>query len=380
MRRVKTRLASSLGGALIVGLLAFPAVVTANTGEPIAQTGGMSVTLPIAGTSLTVDVTLDKTTGNISTVALSPDPLPAPGPLTQTSATNELVKYANADGTTTVTVRAKGSSETVRATSGSLDTFVGDGHWSADVFGTGDTATVNYHISKDGSGNPGLTVDDPTGLVSGATFTKFGPKTGSGDEGAYAVGGMTFSYQGYTKKLTIAVFVSNEDGSKATVKITLTGRDRQKVSGTLPDLAGVRTWSAHLCDGTPVSVTYEVTPDGKIQFDSSNPTTSTQKAFTSHSEDNKFGTQSNDNGLRVTFDGTRVGVTIRLHRNGDGSYTLIVKGTSGKCGSSHDANGFGKDHAGSKVGDHTESKTGDKSGSWGFGGFGSFGSGDKGGD
>ena len=43
-------------GIALVALLALPAAVFANTSEAIAQTGGMSVTLPMPGAGLTVVV------------------------------------------------------------------------------------------------------------------------------------------------------------------------------------------------------------------------------------------------------------------------------------------------------------------------------------
>ena len=361
MTSARTRLAS-LGGILLVGLLAFPAIATANTGEPIAQTGGMSATLPLFGTTLTVDVTLDTTTGNISGVALTPT-----GDFTQTSSQPEIVKFANAAGTTKVTVRAAGNAETIRASSTKLADFVGTGGWSADVFGTGAKSTVAYTIGDDGTGKPTLAIG-AVAPAAGITDVVIAPTTHTSDEGSSASGGVTFSYQGFTKRLWIAVSVSAEDGH-ASLKITLSGKDRQKVTGTLAELAGPRTWSAHLCNGTPVSVMYHVASDGTIAYDGATGGTASTKPFTSHSWESNNGPVSNDNGLRVSFDGTRVSVTIRLHNNGDGTYTLVVRGTSGRCGGTHDGAGH---HAGEHDGSQTDSRTGTWSGGgsgdqWGFG-------------
>ena len=57
--------ARAAGLALMAMALLLPASAFANTNEPIAQTGGMTVTIPMLGTSLTVAVTLDAV-GNIS--------------------------------------------------------------------------------------------------------------------------------------------------------------------------------------------------------------------------------------------------------------------------------------------------------------------------
>ncbi len=328
MTRTRARLASAFGGLMIIALLAFPAGVFANTGEPIAQTGGMSATLPLFGMPLTVDVTLDKTTGNISGVALTPT-----GDFTASTTKPEIVKYANAAGTTTVSVRAFGSSETVRAKSGALADFLGSGSWSADVFGTSSTSSVAYTIGDDGSGHPTLafgTITPGTNITDSVT----GPTMHSGDRGSWAIGTVKFSYQGYDKRLTIAVGVG-KDG-KASVKLTLSGRDRQKTTGSLADLAaaGQRTWSAHLCDGTAVAVLYHVVDTagvGSIAYDSATGGTVTTKSFTGKGFGDKHGSDAKASGLWARFDGTAVGVSVWLRDNGDGTFRLVTRGFSGWC-------------------------------------------------
>ncbi len=320
MRRRIWRLAGRFSAAVLaVGLLAFPASVAATTNEPIAQTGGMTATLPLLGTSLTVDVTLD-TVGNISGVTLTP-----PGDFTTTKTKPDSVKLANAAGTTTVSVKAKQDKLTISAKSAKLADLVGDGTWSADVFGTGAKSAVAYTIGDDGSGNPTLAIGTVT-PASGVTAEVIAPKMESGGDEAEASGGVTFSHDGFVKRLKISVEVDTEDGH-AGLKITLSGKDRQSLSGSLADLAGARTWSAHLCDGTAVSVNYHVAADGTIAYDGATGAPATAK--------------TGEHGLKVRFDGTKVSVKIKLHANDDGTFTLLVKGSSGKCGGgdSHDEEG-----------------------------------------
>ena len=143
--------------ALVVGLMAaallliIPGSVLANTNEPIAQTGGMSATLPLMGTSLQVDIALD-TVGVIKTVDVNPL-----SGMTKTKADPGYVRFATSDGKTSVSVLARGGrlSLTERTT---LDNLKGNGSWSADVFGTKAKSTVDYTIGKDGSGNPTVTL------------------------------------------------------------------------------------------------------------------------------------------------------------------------------------------------------------------------------
>lgn len=316
MRRLGVPTARVVAGAAAVAmLLALPAGTLAVTNVPIAQTGGMTATLPIMGSGLTVTVALDTSTGNISSATVS-DPA-----LTQTSTSPEIVKFANSGATTKVTVKAMGSRLAISAKVTTLAELVGNGTWSADVFGTGTKTSASYSIGDDGSGNPTVTLGTPAPLPAGATWTAAPPKTG-GDEGeSMASAGGTFSYQGFKKTLRITVTVDKEDGY-ARLSITLTGRDAQVLTGTLADLAaaGQRTWSGIECDGTAVSVKYHVdgTGKGSVVFDSSTPTGAT--SFPA------------EDGIAVWFPKTNVGVVIRLRDNGDGTYTLSVRGHSGNCG------------------------------------------------
>lgn len=322
MRRLGVPTARALAGAAAVAmLLALPTSALAVTNVPIAQTGGMTATLPFLGVSdnLTVTVTLDPSTGNVTAATLSG---PGAAGLSQTSATQSIVKFANTGSTEKVTVKAMGSRLAISAKVTTLAELLGTGSWSADVFGTGQKTSVGYTIGSDSSGNPTVTLNgDPSPLPSGATWTAMTPKTGDGDGEATATAGGSFSYQGFTKQLRITVSVDTEDGG-ARLSITLTGRDKQILTGSLAALAaaGPRTWSGIQCDGTPVSVTYHVdaSGSGSVVFDSSTPT----------------GAVSNDvkGGIAVFYPKTNIGVVIRLRDNGDGTYTLQVVGHSGNCG------------------------------------------------
>ncbi len=70
LRPIRRAVVAPLGIAL-VALLALPVAVLANTSEAIAQTGGMTVTLPMPGSGLTVEIKLD-VVGNVSQVDLDP--------------------------------------------------------------------------------------------------------------------------------------------------------------------------------------------------------------------------------------------------------------------------------------------------------------------
>jgi hypothetical protein len=334
--------------ALLLTTLAFPAGVFANTNEPIAQTGGMEATFPLLGVPVTVGVTLDEV-GKITAVTVNPT-----GVVEQTSATDTRVKLANADDSIKVTAKARDSKLSVAAKSKTLADFLGEGSWAADVFGTGTKSTVAYTIGED-AGKPTVTLGEIV-AADGVTATPGEPKTWSSKKGTrqWAAGSVLFEHDGFRKVLRIAVAV-RDDGT-AWLGITLKGKDRQKLENGLANLAGERTWSAHLCDGTPVSVTYRITATGTVEFVGATGGETTEKVL--------------DHGLKVHFDGTRVGVKVKVVQVGEtDQWRLSVKGSSGRCEDPKDGDGDQANHRSRNYKDRPGHGDGDRKGDWArFGG------------
>ena len=320
--RVPMRLSGLAVAAFL--LAATPAGVAATTNAPIAQTGGMTATLPLLGTPLTVAVTLDAVgTGSGCRAGSSTA-------LSKTKSGDDFVKFTNTDGTVKVTVKAVDGRLTIKARAKQLSDLLGTGSWSADVFGTGAKSTASYTVGKDASGNPTVAI----GSVSAASGITWAPspipavkitaknaKPSPADKarGKSAAAGGTFAWQGFTKRLSISVHVAG-DGT-ASLAITLSGRDAQKVNGTLTSLAGPRVWSAHACDGKAVSVKYHVASNGTVVYDGATGGSATEKAF--------------GKGFMAWFDKGRTGVFVSLVLQTDGTYTLFVHGRSGDCGGHH---------------------------------------------
>jgi len=334
--RVPLRLSGLAVAAFL--LAATPAGVAATTNAPIAQTGGMTATLPLLGTPLTVAVTLDAV-GKISGVALDPSTA-----LSKTKSGDDFVKFTNTDGTVKVTVKAVAGQLTIKARAKQLSDLLGTGSWSADVFGTGVKSTASYTVGKDASGKPTVAVGSVS-AASGITWhlgpipaVKLTPKNATPAEkarekakGSTAAAGGTFAWQGFTKRLSVSVHVAG-DGT-ASLAITLSGRDAQKVNGTPTSLAGARTWSAHTCAGTAVSVKYHVASNGTVVYDGATGGTATEKSF--------------GKGFMAWFDKGRTGVFVSLVLQSDGTYTLFVHGRSGNCGGqSHPGHGWGQGSGG----------------------------------
>lgn len=310
LRPIRRAVVAPLGIAL-VALLALPVAVLANTSEAIAQTGGMTVTLPMPGSGLTVAIKLD-VVGNVSQVDLDPV-----GTYSATRVGPHAVSFKNADGTSQVKIKARGDKLSVKASAPTLASFVGSGSWSADLFGTGTATTVGYTVG-DAAGKPTIAVDSVTApgdiaVVQGTPKSKTGPK------GSSASVRIAFSRDGFTKKLDIGISVKATGDHAASFRITLSGKDRQKLSGTLAELAGTRTWAGHLCDGTAVSFTYTVVADGtdgSVVFGTASaPATS----------------KAGKHGIFVRFDGTRTKVNVGLHEKKDGTWALKVSTRTPKC-------------------------------------------------
>ena len=301
-------LAAPLGLAL-VALLALPLTVLANTSEAIAQTGGMTVTLPMPGSGLSVVVKLD-VVGNVSQVDLDPV-----GTYTATKLGPHAVTFDSTDGTPQIKVNANHDKLEVKAKAPTLASFLGAGTWSADLFGTGEVTTVGYSVGDSG-GAPTIAIDSVL-APSDVAVVQGTPKMKTGPKGSDASVKIDFSRDGFTKKLDIKVSVKATGDNAASLKITLSGKDKQKLAGALADLVGTRTWSGHLCDGTAVGFDYTVAGDGTVAFGTATGAPATAKP--------------DKHGFSVRFDGTKTKVKVRLSEKKDGTWELKVDAKAGKC-------------------------------------------------
>ena len=293
----------------LIALLALPLAVFANTSGAIAQTGGMSLTLPMAGSGLSVVVQLD-VVGNVSQVAIDPV-----GTYTATRLGPHAVTFDNADGTSQVKINAKGDKLAVKASAPTLATFIGSGTWSADLFGTGTVTTVGYTIG--GAGTVPTIAIGSVAAPADVVVVQGTPKTKTGSEGSTASVQIVFTRDGFTKKLDIKISVKASGTRAASLRITLSGKDRQKLSGALADLIGTHSWAGHLCDGTAVAFTYDVVDPGTLVFGAATGATAT--------------TKTDEDGLTVAFNGTKTKVSISLHKNEDGTWTLKASTRTDKC-------------------------------------------------
>ena len=139
----------------------------------------------------------------------------------------------------------------------------------------------------------------------------------SGKHGSGAWAGATFSFEGFVKRLSISVWVRPDADPGAGLRITLSGKDRQRLAGSLDELLGAHSWAGALCDGTPVTVDFTVNADGTVTYTGATGGTATSKAT--------------EHGFKAQFDGTRVAVKVSLKQQDDGIWSLRVDGRSGRC-------------------------------------------------
>lgn len=294
----------------LAAILALPAVVLADTSAPIAATGGMTATIPLFGSPLTVAVTLDAV-GNVSGVDLDPV-----GDFEATQVGPHAVSFASTGSTAQVRIRAHGNSMSIKARAGTLGDLVGSGTWSADVFGTGETTTVQYTVGDAGDGTPTVSIDSVSAPADVAVEQKPG-EAKSGKHGSGAWAGVTFSFEGFVKRLSVAVWVRPDADPGAGLRITLTGNDRRGLAGSIDDLVGAHSWAGALCDGTLVGVNFTVNADGTATYTGATGAPATSEAT--------------EHGFKATFDGTRVWVKVSLKQKEDGTWSLRVDGRSGRC-------------------------------------------------
>jgi hypothetical protein len=310
---------AALGVATGLTALVLTGVAHGATNQPIAQTGGASISL--VGIPLDVSVELNTDTGDITAVNVT-DASGNPADMTATKVTPTKVRFAsNDDGTTKVTVSAKRNKLSFGVRTDDLAKLVGANKWTGDIFGTGAKTTVPFTIGDEG-GAPTFAFGTPTGLPADATAEDLGTWKGKhhdhdDDDDTTAGGRMAFERDGFKKVLTVMVHVHHDDDgqSKASLRITLTGNNVQRK--TLADLAGDKTWTGLLCDGTTkASIAYNVSAEGTVTVTSTTPEAAK--------------TESGHKGVMVRFE-TGDKVWIRLMVRDDGQAALAIGVSGRKC-------------------------------------------------
>ena len=233
-----------------------PPDAAAALATPAPVTATSSVTLPLFGAPLTVDISTGPG-GALAVVNVTPS-----DSLTASTDRPQKVAFVNADGTAKVIVRAHDGGQRIEARAGTLADVQGPGGWSGDVFGTGAITTVGFDVVTDADGKPSLTnivSSDPTAVIGAVELDDRGD-----DSVAHAL--VTFTNGIERRYLWIAVRSdTNGERQYATVSVSLSQVKGARVE--LAQLVGPQVWTGALCDGSPVSVAYTINADGTIAPD-----------------------------------------------------------------------------------------------------------------
>jgi hypothetical protein len=319
MHHAAGRLAARTLALALVLAMVVPASAAAFDFTAPPSAGPINATLPLLGSSLTVDVATDDN-GHLTSVALDPT-----GDFTATVDRPHAVRFETADGSVKVTITSWGGHTTLAAKTKTLADLEGAGTWKADLFNTGDPTTVKYTIGHDGAGAPTIVVDDVAGPAA-IVATVGTPTTKTSDHRASARVGIDFAWNGFTKKLTIGVStVTKDDKTSAKLQVSLSGRSKQQVSGALADVLGAHAWSGKLCDGTAIGIAFQVVEDpagtGKVTFD---PDTFATGAEARAKELRK------GKGFVAIFKEQRAAVLVWLKKSDDDTWKLVVGSFAGK--------------------------------------------------
>jgi hypothetical protein len=251
-------------GVLTVGLtmLAPLSIVSASGGSHTAGVPATStVTLPLFGVQLTVDITTGPG-GALTSVNVNPA-----DSLTAVALKPNKVVFVNDAGTGKVVVRSNNSGQKVETKAGSLSDLSGDGGWSGDLFGNGTTTTVQFTIGATPDGAPdisGISTSDPTAQIG--DVRRGGDDSHDGDDGneQQASVRIVFTSAGQSRSLTIRVTIETDDNGTPTAKTSVVLSKIRGVRLPAVQVAGPHSWSGLLCDGSTATIDYVIGTDGAI--------------------------------------------------------------------------------------------------------------------
>lgn len=222
---------------LVIGMMLLPGTALAGddkTGETetateetevekpefVKPTPVSEVTFVVPGVDVTVEVVLDDT-GHLAEVNLEPDADPE-------VEKKHAVSFLLEDGETEVRVWAAFGAVQTKVKTNDLANILGPGVWSADLFGTGETSTVNYTVDVDADGSPTITIDSIVN-AGGVESTEIDLKSWSSEDGtkAFAMAGVTFTYERMRKTLFLKVMSFEKDGEvRVSLSATVSGGHR----------------------------------------------------------------------------------------------------------------------------------------------------------
>lgn len=344
MKRHLLGVAAAVLGTVLISGAGFAAATA--SAAPVPTT----VTLPLFGAPLTLDITTDPG-GAITNVAVTPANGNVATKLKPHKVVFESANLTNPTGDPgRVVVKSGNGGQSVSARAGTLKDVSGPGVWKGDVFGTGTATTVNFVIGAAADGSPditGITSTDSTAVIGTVDHSNGdGHDEGDGGQSARVSIKFTNAAGDQSRSLTIAVGVHTDEEGTTSAKLSISlGRIR----GVDGKAVGSHTWSGLLCNNTAASIAYTVAADGTLTLGAITPAGST--------------TSTGEGGTTVTF-ATGEQVRIRVKSSDNNTLRVDVK-VRINCGSPNpttnvstsiptpDTSGGDNNHVGGKGrGDH----------------------------
>lgn len=345
MKRHLLGVAAAVLGTVLISGAGFTAATAA--AAPVPTT----VTLPMFGAPLTLDITTDPG-GALTNVSVD-SANSANYVATKLKPHKVVFESANAANPARVVVKSGHGGQSVSARAGSLANVSGPGVWSGDVFGTGTASTVNFTIAAKADMTPditGVTSSDGTAVVGAVDYSSGDGHEGDSGSSARVSVKFTNAAGDQSRSLTISVRVNtNEDGdTSAKLSISL-GRIR----GVEGMAVGSHVWSGTLCDNSAASIAYTVAADGTLTLGAIAPATATS----STGEEGAMVTFATGEQVSIhagSHDGqVKVSVHERIRCDSGNPTTNVTTSipTSDTGGDNHHVGGSGRgDHKGGKNG------------------------------
>jgi hypothetical protein len=276
MKRHLLGVAAAVLGTVLISGAGFAAATAA--AAPVPTT----VTLPMFGAPLTLDVTTDPG-GALTNVAVD-----SANPTVATKLKPHKVVFqvsSLADPTADpgrVVVKSRHGGQSVSARAGSLADVSGPGAWSGDVFGTGTATSVAFTVAAAADGTSpditGVTSSDATAVIGTVDHSTGDGHDHEGDASSARVSVKFTNAAGdQSRSLSIRVEVRT-GGEHDSAKLSISLSPIKGVAIDAATAAGPHTWSGLLCDGTTTAtVSYTVAADGSVSAVTATPATAVVK-------------------------------------------------------------------------------------------------------
>jgi hypothetical protein len=270
MKRHLLGTAAAVLGTMLIGGVVVSTTVASAAAIPT------TVTLPVFGVPLTIDITTGPG-GALASVTVDPADNTTATQLRPHKVVFQSADPANPTGDPArVVVSSKKGGQSVSARAGSLAQISGPGMWSGDVFGDGvTTTTVNFTIAGDATTGPnitGTTSSDATAVIGAVEQSTQTNADGSTEMSARQSVKFMTAAGDMSRTLTIKAEVETDADATTHAKLSVSLGGIKGVAVAAAAAAGPHTWSGTLCDGTAATITYDVATDGSVSNVVATPT------------------------------------------------------------------------------------------------------------